>query len=135
MRIAMQTTIAVLVLYGIGTLTACARDQTIPISCVPFPIRTRAVSPAISADSACVLARRGLRTIGELRDGSRGVLSTDVSAVDSVSVFSTAIQVARTPHIDSFLVVTYVLRRPYDAEVSIDRGTGKVTVRRVHKAH
>ena len=36
--------------------------------------------------------------------------------------------------IDSFLDAIFILRKPYDAEVSINRGTGKATVRRVHKA-
>lgn len=99
---------------------------------VSVSISASARLATLSRDSACVLTKRGLRLISELPDASRGVLATDVSAIDSATVFAMGWQIAGTTHADSFWVVNFYLRRPYDADVWFPRVP--VMVRRIHKA-
>jgi len=102
-------------------------------ACSTLPINTGDISPSISADSACVLGVRALAAVGALPDASRGVISADTAAVDSARIFNMAIQVAGQPTIDSSVVVNFILRRPYDAEVWFHRSGEQTMIRRIHK--
>lgn len=93
---------------------------------------TTDMTPPLARDSVCKLVGRGIRALGE-QGSTIGVSAHDIAAIDSVTIAHTAYQLDGTDQIDSFVVVYFVLRKPYNAQVLINRSTGTATVTGSHK--